>query len=299
MEQNENGKSALAQMNQILADKEALIDKKKKDLADYRQELGVFEAELSQKTKELQEAQEKLRADEEAFRIYKQSEEEKIAERWNEIKVYESNLQKSMEEVLSEKVRLEAQSVELLEKELLEQDEAGLLNEGLNLSALRHAVGIEAEVAQAETGNQEEETEVSESEISSESRDKEQVVQQTHPVTPELFINLQKDVEKQFKSKRPYVIDMTPELLCMKIGSIELRTYNEKPYPKLHLVVNYKNANTDAKLQKKIGLLGRVIPDWRFITESAYFVAEFYIEKPNDTKAIVSKVKECMEKMEL
>lgn len=293
----ENKSSALEQMNQILADKEALIDKKKKELAAYRQELGVFETELSQKTKELQEAQEKLRADEEAFRIYKQSEEEKIAERWNEIKVYESNLQKSMEEVLSEKVRLEAQSVELLEKELLEQDEAGLMNEALNLNALRQAVGIDATVvSQPGKDKQEEQTEVSESVVPPESTD---VTEDTEVLMPELFINLQKDIEKQFKSKRPYVIDMTPELLCMQVGSIELRTYNGNPYPKLHLVVNYKNANTDAKLQKKIGLLGRVIPDWHFITESTYFVAEFYIEKPSDTKTIALKVKECMEKMEL
>ena len=50
----ENGKSALDQMNELLAEKESVIDRKKQELVEYRSSLESFETDLVAKTKELQ-----------------------------------------------------------------------------------------------------------------------------------------------------------------------------------------------------------------------------------------------------
>lgn len=282
----ENAKSTLAQMNQILAEKEAVIDKKKQELISYRKELDDFEAELVKRTNDLKEAQEKLSEEQRAFKLYKQSEEKSIEERWSELRSYEENLEKSMEEVLEEKLLLQSQSVEQMEKDLEKDISLSHTSEQLNLNKLRESVGIP---------KVEPLTVKAEEPMIQKKEDIEEVVQKS---VPEMFNLIQTEVEKNFKMQKPFVLEKTPERMCMKLGTRELRVFDNNPYPELHLVINWKNAKSDTKLQRVITSAARTIPDWQFEAELNQLVCRLLFKADEPTKNLIKKIKECIDKIE-
>lgn len=282
----ETGKSTLDQMNQILAEKEALIDKKKQDLIDYRKELEGFEAELTERTKELQAGQKKLLEDKASFEEFRRTEENRIDERWKELQVYEENLKKSMEEVLQEKVILQSKSVEQLEKELEDESTSLKSGEKMDLNALRESVGIPVVETVVKTIEPDVKPVTEELEI------------EVPKVVPEMFSAIQSEVEKAFKMQKPFVLEKTPERLCMKLGVRELRVFDKSPYPELNLVVNHKNAKNDSKLQRLITTVARTNPDWMFETEDNQLVCRLYFKHDETPKVLVKKIKECIDVIE-
>lgn len=283
----ENGKSALEQMNQILAQQESLIEQKKQELAEYRKGLEVYEAELIEKTTELKNAQEQLKADRSKFDAYKKSEEEKLSESWKKLHEYEENVQNSMEEVLKEKVLLQSKNMEQLTKEFETENSQLDTMERLNLNLLRESVGIPLV----------ESDKVSEVPLKEE-EDTIEIQEETTKAMPQLFNTIQAEVEKSFKMQKPFVLEKTPERLCMQLGSRELRVFDKIPYPEMNLVINYKNAKNDSKLQRTIASAARTTPDWIFETEQNQLVCRMFFKSDETPKNLIKKIKECIEKIE-
>lgn len=282
----ENGKTTLDQMNQILAEKEALIDKKKLELLDYRKELESFESELVKKTKELQDEQQKLREEKTSFEEYRRTEENRIDERWKELQTYEENLKNAMEEVLQEKVKLQSKSVEQLEKELEDESTSLKNDEKINLNTLRESVGLPVAEPLVKT---DEPVVAPQMEV---------IKTEIPKVVPEMFNTIQAEVEKAFKMQKPFVLEKTPERLCMKLGVRELRVFDKLPYPELHLVVNHKNARNDTKLQRMIASAARTNPDWMFEAEENQLVCRLPFKQDEAPKVLVKKIKECIDVIE-
>lgn len=284
----ENGKSVLDQMNEILAQKEAVIDKKKRELVEYRNSLEIYEKELIAKTEELQRGQNTLQEEKDSFNAYKLSEEKRIDERKIELKMYEENLQKSMEEVLKEKLIIQSLSTEKLEKEIEETASLQTSSAQLNVDMLRKSVGIE----------------VAESKQSKELEQVKTVIVEQQAVIkpiPEMFMNIQEEVKKVFKVQKPYAVELSSERLCMKIGAMELRVFdNEEPkFPELHLVISHRNAKSDSKLQKITTSLSRVMTDWIFDIEVNQLVCRRLFDRNEEAKVIVKSAKDCLNKLEL
>lgn len=276
----------LDQMNQILAEKEAVIEKKKKELVDYRKDLEAFETELTKKTQEVKMAQDKLKDEEIAFQQYKQNEENRIDERWKELQIYEDNLKNSMEAVIKEKVTLQTKSREQLEKEL--DDETSTSNQSMrmDLNALRESIGIQT-------------VEVDEKKLQ-QSVDLTPEIQKSvvQKSIPKMFDNIQTEVVRVFKMQKPYVLEKTSELMCIKLGARELRVFDKVPYPEIDLVFNYKNAKSDSKLQRLITSAARTTPDWMFETEVNQLVCRLLFTHDEDPKVLIKKIKECIEVIE-
>lgn len=282
----ENGKSALDQMNELLAEKESVIDRKKQELVEYRSSLESFETDLVAKTKELQEEQEKLREEKTTFERYKLSEENRIEERWEELKAYEANLQKSMEEVLKEKLVIQSLSREKLEKELEETASIQTSSMQLDIDMLRKSVGIDLPDKTPEKGAESTMTVI----VGSQTEIK--------PI-PEMFVKIQEEVKKSFKIHNPYALELNSERLCMKIGAMELRVFDAKDFPELHLVISHKNAKSDSKLQKTTASLARVLPDWAFDIDVNQLVCRRRFEHSENAKNLIKSAKDCLTKLEL
>lgn len=281
MTENQGNLSPLEQMNRLLSEKEAVIDVKLEELKQYRQELTEFESQLAQKAAEVKRAQKELAA-----------EKESIKNRWDELREYEKNLEASMSEVLAEKVLIEQRSMSDLEK-MLKRDE--LLQETaasseFDLNALKQSVGID--VPNFGTSPETEKEELAENEDIEEEN-----------TIPSIYALIQSEVTRKFKSPKPYVLEETKLCLCMQLGSRELRVFDNgidetDTRPVMHLIIGHKNAKNDSKLQRKIVSLARILPDWDFETKENQLTCIYYYEKQQDAKTLISKLKECIEKVE-
>ncbi len=277
MGENKEYLSPLEEMNEILTRKEAVIDSKLEELRNYHKELKEFENQLSEKAAEVKKAQDEVAL-----------EKERINQKWDEIHSYEESLQTSMAHVLAEKVELEKRSVSDLEsllnsEEILEEQS---VSSNFNLNALRQSVGIDVPKYSAEDASQEKHIET--------------VVEE---VVPEIYKEIQQEILKKFRSPKPYVLEESNQFLCMQIGTRELRVFDngvdeKNPRPVIHLIIGHKNARNDSKLQRKLASLGRVLPDWDFLPMENQLLCMYYYEKNQDAKSLISKLKECIEKVE-
>ena len=260
-------KSALEQMNEILIDKEKVIDKKREELDAYMVELKNFENQLVQRTQELQ-----------AWQLRLEKNERNLNAKWEELRTFETNLQNTTNQVMQEKVKLEQLNKERLESELQMNNSIGN-DTRLDLNSLRASIGIDVQ-----------EVDVS----------KVQDVKEEAPVEeiPEFMLRIQEEAEKAFPQPKNYVIETKPDVFCMKIGEKELRVFNKEPLPELHIVVNHKNAKNDSKLQRKLALLARSVPDWVFEPEDNHLVCKMYFTKETKADLVISRCKECMKKIE-
>ena len=260
-------KSALEQMNEILIDKEKVIDRKREELDAYMTELKGFETELMQKTQELQAWQERLKESE-----------TQLNKKWEELRTFEANLQNTTNEVLQEKVKLEQLNKERLESELQTTNTLGI-GARLDLNSLRSSIGIAVqEPVVPHVPDVKEETPTDE--------------------IPEFMLHIQEEFEKAFPQPKNYVIETKPELFCMKIGDKELRVFNKEPLAELHIVVNHKNAKNDSKLQRKLTLLARSTSDWVFEPEDNHLVCKMYFTKETKPELIINRCKEGIKKIE-
>lgn len=282
MEENKEFMSPLEQMNQLLTEKEKVINAKMNELKTYRMELNEFEKQLSQKAAEVKRAQE-----ENAL------ENGRIKKKWEEIKTYEKNLEASMAHIMMEKVELEKRSMSDLENFLdssnvpLEKNPTA----GFDLNALRQSVGIDV----PDSGTKD-------TAIYEESLEEPEQAGMEETV-PEIYGAIQQEVLKKFRSPKPYVLEETKQFLCMQIGTKELRVFangvdERHPQPVIHLIITHKNTRTDTKLQRKLASLGRVLPDWDFETGENQLTCIYYYEKTQDAKSITGKLKECIDKLE-
>lgn len=286
MDSGNQNLSPLEQMNQILAMQESVIEKKRNELAEYRKGLEAFEEELIAKTTELKNGQEQLKSEISKFKAYKESEEEKLSENWKKLHEYEENLKASMEEVLREKVVLQSKNMEQMTKEFETENTPMNIQERLNLNALRESVGI-PQVTEVKVDVQPLEQEGPKIEV-----------QEVSKIMPEMFNTIQAEVEKSFKMQKPFVLEKTPERLCMKLGPREFRVFDKSPYPEINLVINYKNAKNDTKLQRTIASAARTTSDWIFETEQNSLVCRMFFKNDETPKNLIKKVKECIEKIE-
>lgn len=294
--ETENKASALEQMNRILAEKEALIEVKMDGLKKTRQELETFASQLKEKTNELHRDQEKLKQDKKDFEKQKRIEEEKIEARWREIQIFEENLQKSMEEVLAEKVRLESLSKEKLEMELKKNDTFDSSIADLDLDELRQFVGIDVPVIVNENDNEEADEEDHEEVIeaasanqsdaeSMESEDGESVSE-----IPQLFLALEKEIEKSYSKWSK--IELLPERYCLEINtrqSKEIRFFITDKGPQVDIVVPRKGARMDRKLQSDVVALSRIEPEWHILAEDNRIVCSLRFKEDTQVGMLLKK----------
>lgn len=273
----ENGVNVLEQMNQILADKERVIDEKRIALQKEMDELKAYENELVQKTLELKSAQEAL-----------ENEKQELAARWEKVEEYEKNLEASMSKVLEEKVNQELKNKEILEKELA-VTVPETKEEKLDLNKLRASVGIPVAVTETEVVQ---ENTVDEKKEAEESEEKKRL--------SEVISRIEVEAAKVYREPKNYVLEVTPWMLCMQIGNKEMRVFvKEDGSPcEVHVVVSHRNAESDTKLKKKFPLWQREIPDWEFVTTANQLVAKMFFTPDTDAKVVVSKVKECIKNID-
>lgn len=276
----EQGMTALDRMNQILTEKETAIENKRKklesyekQLVSYKKDLEAFEKDLYVKTKELQERQMKL-----------QEEETRISARWEELKLYENNLEHSMNEVLEEKVKLELKNKELFLEELGSTDTDELIFGSLNLNEMRESIGIvvtqkeEVELDIGPTVKKEEveseavslvQKENQESDVVSLVEDVPNFGTQSEPEN--IFKGFQEVIEKKYS--RWTMLEQTEDMYCLQIAKQrELRIFAGKlPLMELQIVIFHKNANVDKKLSITNTAISRVTPDWGLKCEETHY----------------------------
>ncbi len=252
--------SPLEQMNRILSEKEAVIDKKMEELKNYRQELDTFEGKLAQKVLEVQKEQEQIK-----------KEKNDIEKRWKELENHEAQLQLSMSKVLEEKVYLEERSRADLEKALGSDGfgKAGKAADGFDLSVLGRSIGIE--MPESGTG----ESEIKKSAGCASGCEKESVPKSgtIQPEIPEIFLKLEKEIVKTYSKWTK--LEMIPERYCVQNGDKEIRFFDtERKYgtPRVEIIVFRKNARTDKRLMGNIAGIERVAPDWSINAEENQLV---------------------------
>lgn len=267
--------SALDEMNHILEEKKAAIDEKLSELRKERHSLEEFKSELTSITNEIKVKQKAL-----------DEREQMLNDREEKIKEYEHNFEEQMEKILEEKVKLEEQSKEQFLKELEIDADEDLKTEDFNLNELRASIGLTLEDGVLE-----------------EEKENKEATMPVQEVLPSLYGELQQELIRQFKSQKVYVLEETPLCLCMQLGNKEFRVFangidKNNSNPVLHLVINHKNAKRDSKLQQKIAMLSRVIPDWEFVAEANQLVCVYYYDNEKDAKTLISKLKECIKNLE-
>ena len=288
-EDNKNERpSAIAQMEEVLIDKEKIINQKLEELNSTKATLEEFKAKLMQKVNELKAEQEAFAQEKAEFEAHVTAENERIDAAWVEIHEYEEKLKISTDEVLAEKVKFE-----MLQKERLEQElkaDIPYVAPIENLSELAAMVGIDMEMSidTKELENVTENIVVEDTNANFEEENK----------TSKWFDDFKSVAEKMFTGPKNYVIEITEEHFCMQIGEKELRIFNKEPLPEAHIVVNRKNAKNDAKLQKRLPLLSRAIPDWTFEAEANHLICKMYFTNQTNTELVLTRCKECIEKID-
>lgn len=252
--------SPIEQMNQLLFEKENIINQRKAELESYMIELKTFERELVAKTKELQNWQKRL-----------EKEENKIKEKWDEIKIFEENLAKSTDEILAEKIKIEQMNKERLMSEL-EVDTSDESNTRLNLNDLRTSIGIEVP---------EQVEEVKE--------------EQPVDVIPELFRKIEKEINKSYSKWT--LLELIPERYCLEIGDKEIRFFeadkkNSLPY--VQIIVTRKNAKIDRRLQNNLIGIERIAPDWKLDVKDNQIECTMYFSRETNVSILLKKCNDFM-----
>lgn len=252
--------SPIEQMNQLLFEKENIINQKKAELESYMIELKTFEGELVQKTKELQNWQKRL-----------EKEEIKIKEKWDEIKAFEENLEKSTNEILDEKVKLEQMNKERLMSELKTDSSSGS-DSRLDLNDLRMSIGIA----------------ISEQVVENEEK---QLIDEI----PELFRKLEKEINKSYSKWN--LLELVPERYCLEIGDKEIRFFeadrkNSLPY--VQIIVARKNVKTDRRLQNNLIGIERVAPEWKLDVKDNQIECTMYFSKETNVSILLKKCNDFM-----
>lgn len=282
--------SPLMEMNQIMAEKEAVISQKLEALKAKDAALKKFEKELAAKVEELKQEQQKLRQEREEFISCRQREQESMESRWKEVRAYEENLNRSMEMVMAEKVEQERRGRDAFEKQLDAEISLGE-DVALALDEFRRAIGIEPEAGQVP------ETPVMEDMVSEtpghELWEEEPMPELQEEAVPEMFGRIQKEVEKVFKRQKPYLLECTRTHMCMQIGKHEFRVFDKDPHPELHLIMNQKRVRNDS-----IAMWGRMLPNWTFEARDSYLACEMLFTSDTNESMLVKNAKECMEKIE-
>ena len=288
LEENTNTQpSAIAQMKQVLVEQQEIIDNKLQELEVRKNSLAEFESKVVQKVNELKSEQDAFAQEKAEFKAYVTAENKKIDAAWVEIREYEDKLKASTDEVLAEKIQFEELQKERLEKEL-KADIPGNLTSSVNLTELGAMIGIDVDTP----------ADVEEMEKTPENVLVEGIPAGLEPEIPELFNDFKSVAERMFSGPKNYVIEITEEHLCMQIGDKEVRLFNNEPLPEVHIVVNRKNARSDAKLQKKLPLIARTIPDWTFETEANHLICKMYFTNQTNIELVLTKCKECIEKID-
>lgn len=290
MKESQEKISPLEQMNQILSDKEAVIDSKLEQLKTYRKELTDFENQLKEKVSEVQKAQ---------FEIA--SEKEAIQKAWDEIHVYEKNLETTMEQVLAEKVLMEQRSMSDLKKMLEEDDvlcidpkselqeftKASHHSEEFDLNLLRRSVGIDVPDFGTNEQAVTEEPDISDTVETT----KEEIF------IPEVFIRMEKEITKSYPKWTK--LEMVPERYCVQFGEKEIRFFDaseETKVPRVEIIVFRKNARTDRRLQGNIAGIERVATDWSISTEENQIVCTMHFTADTKASVVLKKCNEFIKK---
>lgn len=259
--------SPLEQMNQLLSDKKALIAAEMEKVNSAKQELLDFQQELSVKVREIQIAQEEIKKEKEA-----------LANEWKKLDEAKKNLQTSMEEVLEEKVKQEAKSLEELKKNLEETDKTDALNSSMpefNLNQLRQSIGID--VVNTETTNTVVETNVEAPKV----------------VIPELFQVLEKEITKSYSKWTK--LELLPERYCLQFGEREIRFFDvsdDNKLPYVQIIVFTRNSKSDNKLLSTLTNAARVAPEWSINTEDNKIVCTMPFTSETKASAVLKKCNE-------
>lgn len=254
--------SAIEQMNQILFEKENVINKKRLELENYMAELKKFENELVQKTKDIQIWEKRLK-----------SEEQKLKEKSKELQNFEEKLQDSTKEILAEKVKIEQLNKERLEAEL--KDNNYMENDTrLDLNSLRTSIGIIVPEEKGKVNNEVTTTD------------------QIDPI-PDLFRKLEKEIKKSYSKWS--LLELVPERYCLEIGDKEIRFFeanNTLPY--VQIIIMRKNAKTDRKLLNSIIGIERVAPDWRLEVKDNQVECTMFFSKETSASIVLKKCNDFM-----
>lgn len=253
----------LEEMNRILSEKEKKIDEKMQALKNYKQELRAFESQLSEKVKEVKQAQEEIKV-----------EKERLKKGWEELKASEKQLESSMSQVLAEKVQIEEKNLLELDA-LLEQEQPS----EFHLDDLKQSVGIVPNF-----GTEEEKKGES---------DKERKEQEKGKQIPEIFLELEKEIQKSCPKWEK--LELLQERYCLQNKDKEIRFFDvdtENPVPRVEIIVFRKNAKNDRRLQSNIASIGRVALDWNIVTEENQMICIMQFSPETNPSVVLKKCNE-------
>ena len=272
MPENTEKLTPLEQMNQILSDKEAVIDAKLQKLEASKRELTEFQQELTLKVKEIQLAQEEIT-----------EERKKLADEWEKLQTAQKNLEVSMEKVLEEKVQLEQKNASELSRLLEEETGKGTEEEAFNLDALRQSIGMETKgkpVPNFGTEKTKAESETAKADTS----------EPQEPALPELFIQLEKEISKSYTKWNK--LELFPERYCLEVGDREVRFFDageQSPVPYVQIVVFTQNARSSSRLLSSLTAAARVLPEWSIDTRENQIVCTMQFTAETKAAAVLKK----------
>lgn len=256
---SQGNSNVLAEMNNVLARKEEIFKQREEQVQEKLRSLEAFEQKLIAQAKQ-------LKADKEAFKEEVSRKEEELAEqrkeiaaKWEEVRSYEAKYQASMEELLSEQVKLQEKDNKQLEQTLQKETEAIM------------ASTVSAELKQLMSELDDEEPENKEKEVPP-------IIKQFEAASYAVF-------------PKGFVIEKTPERICLSIGSREIRIFASDT-PEIHVVESRKN---DKKLQMEIVQMNRVQSLWQFEYKENHLVGRMQFSSKASAEGVLKEAKKVIE----
>ena len=274
---SESDANILERVNRIFTEKNKVFEKRELQLKTYHEELKQLEQELLEKANSLQKERDHL-----------EQEKKQLEERWKEIKDYEENAKKGMDEILTQ-LKLQEQENDLLEKKRKEESEE-ILQGKARLGILEPSFVPETENTSAKSKRKEE---VKQESGNNQQKSSGDPSVDAVEVTQNVKILLD-SVKKHFPNA--FVEEQKEDFLCVSVGNKELRFFFKEPVNEAQIYAIRKGGGTDRELQQQIAKANQIQQEWEFSCKDNHLTSTMPFTNETDFEIVAKKCAECINK---
>ena len=255
--------NVLEQMNDFLSKKDDLFAAREKKIQEQQEQLKSFEQRLIKQATELKEEKDALQKEREKFmEEVAQKEKEfnnqqaQLNAKWQEVYDYEASCQEGMTRLVAEALKEQMAEMKDLEKQLQNESD---ISDTSGFSQLKSIMAeLEGVVTEAEEKNS-------------------SMLESYEIAAKNIFPN-------------GYVADKKSHLLCIKVGTRELRIF-AGDNPEIHIVENKKNGK---QMDSEVIHLNRLQTEWSFSFKENHLIAVRSIEESSAPESVLRQTKKAM-----